>query len=191
MEPRFRELGDELAARVRSNGIEGQGYGAKALAAALLYVDARAGMPAKEAVARARAVLEGDVLLVMENGRAAFLAAVIVLSAADSELARPALERGLEKARQRGGRPGDSRGPAVELPGASRAGRADGRDRRRRDRAGDERRVRGRRRSLGGGLEDALECGRRFEAVGGRNPAFLAWRSRAALCLTQLGSDPD
>jgi DNA-binding CsgD family transcriptional regulator/tetratricopeptide (TPR) repeat protein len=37
-----------------------------------------------------------------------------------------------------------------------------------------------------GGLEDALEAGRRFEAVGGRNPAFVAWRSHAALALLEL-----
>jgi DNA-binding CsgD family transcriptional regulator len=40
---------------------------------------------------------------------------------------------------------------------------------------------------LAGGLEDVLDVGRRFEAVGGRNPAFLAWRSQAALALLQLG----
>jgi DNA-binding CsgD family transcriptional regulator len=38
-----------------------------------------------------------------------------------------------------------------------------------------------------GGLEDALDAGRRFEAVGGRNPAFVAWRSQAALALLELG----
>ena len=38
-----------------------------------------------------------------------------------------------------------------------------------------------------GGLEDALDAGRRFEAVGGRNPAFVAWRSQAALALLKLG----
>ncbi|HEU5279794.1 MAG TPA: AAA family ATPase [Gaiellaceae bacterium] len=36
-------------------------------------------------------------------------------------------------------------------------------------------------------LEDALAAGRSFEAVGGRNPAFLPWRSQAALALLQLG----
>ena len=41
------------------------------------------------------------------------------------------------------------------------------------------------------GLEETLECGRRFESCGGRNPAFIAWRSRAALCLTQLGEEPE
>jgi DNA-binding CsgD family transcriptional regulator len=38
-----------------------------------------------------------------------------------------------------------------------------------------------------GGLEDVLDAGRRFEAVGGRNPAFVAWRSQAALALLELG----
>jgi DNA-binding CsgD family transcriptional regulator len=37
------------------------------------------------------------------------------------------------------------------------------------------------------GLERMLDAGRRFEAVGGRNPAFMAWRSQAALALLQLG----
>jgi DNA-binding CsgD family transcriptional regulator len=40
---------------------------------------------------------------------------------------------------------------------------------------------------LAGGLQETLEAGRRFEALGGRNPAFLAWRSQAALALLQLG----
>jgi DNA-binding CsgD family transcriptional regulator/tetratricopeptide (TPR) repeat protein len=40
---------------------------------------------------------------------------------------------------------------------------------------------------LAGGLEDTLEAGRRFEAIGGRNPALMAWRSQAALALLQLG----
>jgi DNA-binding CsgD family transcriptional regulator len=39
---------------------------------------------------------------------------------------------------------------------------------------------------LPGGLEQLLEAGRRFEAVGGRNPAFMPWRSQAALGLLQL-----
>jgi DNA-binding CsgD family transcriptional regulator len=40
---------------------------------------------------------------------------------------------------------------------------------------------------LAGGLEEMLATGRRFEAVGSRNPAFTAWRSHAALALLQLG----
>ncbi len=39
---------------------------------------------------------------------------------------------------------------------------------------------------LPGGLEQLLEAGRSFEAVGGRNPAFMPWRSQAALGLLQL-----
>jgi DNA-binding CsgD family transcriptional regulator/tetratricopeptide (TPR) repeat protein len=38
-----------------------------------------------------------------------------------------------------------------------------------------------------GGVQDMLDAGRRFEAVGSRNPAFIAWRSQAALALLQLG----
>jgi DNA-binding CsgD family transcriptional regulator len=37
------------------------------------------------------------------------------------------------------------------------------------------------------GVDDLLEVGRRFEAVGGRNPSVLAWRSEAALGLLELG----
>jgi DNA-binding CsgD family transcriptional regulator/tetratricopeptide (TPR) repeat protein len=40
---------------------------------------------------------------------------------------------------------------------------------------------------LAGGLEEMLDAGRRFESIGGRNPAFLAWRSQAAFALLQLG----
>jgi DNA-binding CsgD family transcriptional regulator len=39
---------------------------------------------------------------------------------------------------------------------------------------------------LAGGLDEMLEAGRRFEELGGRNPAFLAWRSHAALALRLL-----
>ena len=37
-----------------------------------------------------------------------------------------------------------------------------------------------------GGLEELLRAGRGFEAAGGRNPAFMPWRSQAALALLQL-----
>ncbi len=40
---------------------------------------------------------------------------------------------------------------------------------------------------LAGGVEEMLAAGRLFEGVGGRNPAYLAWRSQAALALLQLG----
>jgi DNA-binding CsgD family transcriptional regulator/tetratricopeptide (TPR) repeat protein len=44
---------------------------------------------------------------------------------------------------------------------------------------------------LAGGLEETLEAGRRFEELGGRNPAFFAWRSQAALALLQLGKQEE
>jgi DNA-binding CsgD family transcriptional regulator len=44
---------------------------------------------------------------------------------------------------------------------------------------------------LAGGLAEMLDAGRRFEAVGSRNPAFIAWRSPAALALHQLGERDD
>ncbi|HEY1284576.1 MAG TPA: AAA family ATPase, partial [Solirubrobacterales bacterium] len=245
IEPSFRELADDLAKRVRAEGIQGDGYGAKALASALLYVDARAGLPADEAVTRARQVLDGGVLLAMENGRAAFLSAVIVLAAADSDLALPTLEEGLERARRQGdisALAGDrlwssgvhllrgelmdaiadadaalaisSEYVAVGVPWAAafhatalmERGELDEAERTL-GRAALEREVpdnahwhgfldaraqlRILRGDLRGGLEDELECGRRFESVGGRNPAFLSWRSRAALCLHELGEDPE
>jgi DNA-binding CsgD family transcriptional regulator len=49
------------------------------------------------------------------------------------------------------------------------------------------RRLRLLRGDLAGGLEEMLEAGRQFEEVGDRNPAFIAWRSPAALALLQLG----
>jgi DNA-binding CsgD family transcriptional regulator len=40
---------------------------------------------------------------------------------------------------------------------------------------------------LAGGLADLLDAGRRYDAVGSRNPAFIAWSSPAALALVALG----
>jgi DNA-binding CsgD family transcriptional regulator len=42
---------------------------------------------------------------------------------------------------------------------------------------------------VGGGLEEILDVGRRFEALGGCNPAWMAWRSSAALALSALGEE--
>jgi tetratricopeptide (TPR) repeat protein len=44
---------------------------------------------------------------------------------------------------------------------------------------------------LAGGLQDLLDAGLRFEAVGSRNPAFIAWRSQAALALLRLGEQDE
>jgi DNA-binding CsgD family transcriptional regulator/tetratricopeptide (TPR) repeat protein len=44
---------------------------------------------------------------------------------------------------------------------------------------------------LARGLEEMLEAGRLLAAVGGGNPAFLAWRSHAALALRQLGDEDE
>jgi len=38
-----------------------------------------------------------------------------------------------------------------------------------------------------GGLADLLDAGRGYDAVGSRNPAFISWRSQAALALLALG----
>jgi len=40
---------------------------------------------------------------------------------------------------------------------------------------------------LAGGLEDMLEAGRRSDELGACNPAFMSWRSPAALAVLQLG----
>jgi DNA-binding CsgD family transcriptional regulator len=40
---------------------------------------------------------------------------------------------------------------------------------------------------LAGGVAEMLDAGRRYDAVGSRNPAFIAWRSQAALGLLGLG----
>ncbi|MDQ6805803.1 MAG: AAA family ATPase [Actinomycetota bacterium] len=40
---------------------------------------------------------------------------------------------------------------------------------------------------LAGGAAEMLDAGRRYESVGTRNPAFIAWRSPAALAQRQLG----
>ena len=44
---------------------------------------------------------------------------------------------------------------------------------------------------LAGGVEELFVAGRHFQAVGGNNPAFLAWRSQAALALLQLGEQEE
>jgi DNA-binding CsgD family transcriptional regulator len=44
---------------------------------------------------------------------------------------------------------------------------------------------------IAGGLDGLLEVGRLFEAVGGRNPALVAWRSQAALALLRLGEQDE
>ena len=44
---------------------------------------------------------------------------------------------------------------------------------------------------LAGGTEELLVAGRQFESLGGRNPAYLAWRSQAALALLQLGEQDE
>jgi len=44
---------------------------------------------------------------------------------------------------------------------------------------------------LHSGLAEMLDAGRRFESVGSRNPAYIAWRSPAALALHQLGEQDE
>ena len=44
---------------------------------------------------------------------------------------------------------------------------------------------------VAGGLAELLDAGRRFESVGSHNPAFIAWRSPAALAMLQLGEEEE
>src|SRR5262245_5738997 len=44
---------------------------------------------------------------------------------------------------------------------------------------------------LAGGVEQTRDAGRRFAEVGGSNPAFLPWRSQAALALLELGEQDE
>jgi ATP/maltotriose-dependent transcriptional regulator MalT len=48
-------------------------------------------------------------------------------------------------------------------------------------------RLRMERGDLARGLAETLDAGRRLEGVGGRNPAYMAWRSQAVLALLGLG----
>jgi DNA-binding CsgD family transcriptional regulator/tetratricopeptide (TPR) repeat protein len=44
---------------------------------------------------------------------------------------------------------------------------------------------------VAGGLAELLDAGRRFDSVGSHNPAFIAWRSPAALAMHQLGNEEE
>jgi DNA-binding CsgD family transcriptional regulator/tetratricopeptide (TPR) repeat protein len=44
---------------------------------------------------------------------------------------------------------------------------------------------------VAGGLAELLEAGRRFDSVGSHNPAFIAWRSPAALAMHRLGNEEE
>jgi DNA-binding CsgD family transcriptional regulator len=247
LEPELVEIRDELTARMR-RGVrpDGDGYGVRALAAVLAWFAANTGEPAGEAVAWARQALAGGLLLERDNGGADFMAAVIVLALADSELALETLEAALEVARERGDAfavaadkiflcqvhlfrgeladavadgeegltaseaygivPGLPSGSAFLAGALMEQGDLEGAERTlARASTAEEvpdhaiwyafldsrallRMLRG---DLRGAIADSVECGRRAEAIGMRNPAFMAWRSRAALCLAELGEEPE
>ena len=44
---------------------------------------------------------------------------------------------------------------------------------------------------VAGGLAELLDAGRRFDSVGSHNPAYIAWRSPAALAMHQLGKEEE
>lgn len=247
VEPSLSELREGLAERLRSEGFEGEGLGAKCLMAGLAMVEALACVPTAEAVTLSERALEGGVLVAGDNGGPDYGSAVLLLALADSELALVTVEAGLEAAHRRGdvfalaankllgclahlvrgelvdavaaGEDGlaanDAHGRLAVLQSwgagflaAAHIERGDLDEAERTlARASTDaevpnnmhwhwflssrcllRIVRG---DLRTGLEAALECGRRFEAIGGRNPAFMPWRSRAAICLSGLGEEPE
>jgi DNA-binding CsgD family transcriptional regulator/tetratricopeptide (TPR) repeat protein len=240
MEPRLYHLAVDRLERLRDEPADTT-VGEKMLLALLAYHDARANLPAAEAVALARRALADNELLTAENGGVPFISACMVLAMADLDEALEIYDTALADAHQRG---------SVFALAAAKIFRAethlyrgelaeaevDGREAleacdawgidlaagwligyladvlleqgkldeaaailARGGFAGDRATAhahwfldsRARFRILRGdlrqGLEETLEAGRSFEAVGGRNPAFMAWRSRAALALLELG----
>jgi DNA-binding CsgD family transcriptional regulator len=238
--PKIYEEARRRLERIRAQLSDGS-VAEKMLLALLAFHDARANMPAAEAVALARRALADGALLPGEVSSGPYILASIVLATADEDDAVAMFDAAVADAHRRGSiiafaaakahraetflfrgdlheAEAEARGAFVSrdtwgmsaaFPGllASFLGEAlmeQGRldeaaavmsrgetgetemvradvfhDRRARLRllTGD----------LEGGLEQMLEAGRRFEAVGGRNPGFMPWRSEAALALLQLG----
>jgi DNA-binding CsgD family transcriptional regulator len=215
--------------------------GEKLLLGLLAYHDARAGVPAAEAVPLARRALAGGTLLEERTSSLAFVVPAQVLAMADLDEALAIHEDGLAEAHRRGSIfafakafraqtfvwRGDLAEAEAECREAFAASEAWGTTARfsvllaafladalmeqgkledaaaalaRADFGGplsdsarpllfldSGARLRLLRGDLAGGLEEMLEAGRRFAELGGRNPAFLAWRSQAAVALLQLG----
>ena len=218
----------------------------KMLLALLAFHDARAGVPAAEAVDLARRALAGGELLGGEISAGPYVLACQVLAAADLDEALELYEAALADAHRRGSTlayalakvhraqtflyrgdlaeaeaEGQEARDACESWGTSsrfaallaaflcdaliEQGRLDDAAAAlARAQSGDaprdgtlphffrhsEARLRMLKGEPSAGLEDLLDAGQRFEAVGGRNPAFMPWRSEAALGLLELG-EPD
>jgi DNA-binding CsgD family transcriptional regulator/tetratricopeptide (TPR) repeat protein len=244
MEPRLYPVALERLEQLRDEPAD-KTVGQKMVLAMLAYNDARANLPAVEAVALARRALADDELLAAENGGVPFISACMVLAMADLDEALEIYDASLADAHRRG---------SVFAFAAAKVFRAetylyrgelveaevDGREAlaacdawgigiaagwligyladvlmeqgkledaaavlARGGFAGDpatahahwfhDSRARFRilRGDLRQGLEETLEAGRYFEAVGGQNPAFMPWRSQAALALLQLGQQDE
>jgi DNA-binding CsgD family transcriptional regulator len=226
--------------RVRAQPNDGT-VAQKMLLALLAFHDARANMPAAEAVALARRAVADGTLLPGEISSGPYILASIVLATADQDDALSGFEAAVADAHRRGSIVAfaaakahraetflfrgdlhdaeaeardafvacDTWGMSAAFPGLlasflaeslmeqgrleeaaalmRRGDAADASETLRADVFFDRRaRLRMLRGDLPGGLELMLDAGRRFEAVGGRNPAFMPWRSHAALALLRL-----
>jgi DNA-binding CsgD family transcriptional regulator/tetratricopeptide (TPR) repeat protein len=239
--PSLHRMAVERLERVRGRPADGT-VGEKLLLSLLAYRDARAGVPAAEAVPLARRSL-GDGTLARVDVGAAFVPSCTVLAMADLDEVLVIYEDALAEAHRRGSTfsfaavkvfraqtllwrgdlgeaeteareavaAGESWGASARFSGHAAAFLADAlMEQGRLDEAGaalaragfgeslpdsarllylrdSSARLRILRGDLAGGLAEMLDAGRRFESVGSRNPAFIAWRSPAALALLQLG----
>jgi len=239
--PSLHRMAVERLERVRGRPADAT-VGEKLLLSLLAYRDARAGVPASEAVPLARRSL-GDGTLVRVDVGAAFVPSCTVLAMADLDEVLVIYEDALAEAHRRGstfsfaavkvfraqtlvwrGDLGEAEMEAREAVAAGESWGASARfsahaaafladalmEQGRLDEAGaalaragfgeslpdsarllylrdSSARLRILRGDLAGGLAEMLDAGRRFESVGSRNPAFIAWRSPAALVLLQLG----
>ncbi|MEX2105868.1 MAG: AAA family ATPase [Solirubrobacterales bacterium] len=155
------DLCEEWEATGRRLGRVATWSGAKMFRALALLARGELG----EAAVEAADALEAMEAYGMGGGVVSFAAA----AQADAEIAMGELDRARHTLERAGRAPGDP--GAVNLHGLalSRA--------RLRAAGGD----------AAGALEEMLDLGRRFERVGGRNPALLPWRSEAALLASALG----
>jgi DNA-binding CsgD family transcriptional regulator len=238
--PKIYEEARRRLGRVRGQPSDGT-VPEKMLLALLAFHDARANMPAAEAVALARRALADGALLPGEISSGPYILASIVLATADQDEAVSGFEAAVADAHRRGSIIAfaaakahraetflfrgdlheaeaeardafvacDTWGMSAAFPGLlasflgeslmeqgrleeaaavmSRGEAAEVSEMLRADVFLDRRaRLHLFRGDLARGVEEMLDAGRRFEAVGGRNPAFMPWRSQAALALLQL-----
>jgi DNA-binding CsgD family transcriptional regulator/tetratricopeptide (TPR) repeat protein len=238
--PEIYEEARRRLERIRAQPSNGS-ISEKMLLALLAFHDARANMPAADAVALARRALTDDALLPGEVSSGPYILASIVLASADDDDAVAMFDAAVADAHRRGsilafGAAKAHRAETFLFRGDLREAEAEARDAfvacdtwgmsaafpgllasflgealmeqgrldeaaavLSRGEAGQtsemlradvflDRRARLHllRGELALGLQQMLAAGRRFEAVAGRNPAFMPWRSQAALALLQL-----